>query len=78
MTDPRPEPDYGAMFADLCREVGLCLHPKAEKRVIAALPKGLDAGVRAVLQAEGIDEPSAPGELKRAVRDCLKAHVGKP
>ncbi|MBA4805015.1 MAG: hypothetical protein H2038_10225 [Brevundimonas sp.] len=65
------------MFADLCRQVGFCLHPKGEARVIAALPKGLDAGVRAVLAAEGVDEPSASGDLKRAIRDCLKAHVGK-
>ncbi len=77
MTEDRAEPNYDAMFADLCRQVGICLHPKGEKRVIAALPKGLDAGVRAALEAEGIDEPSAPGDLKRAVRDCLKAHVGK-
>lgn len=71
------ETNYEAMFADLCRQVGFCLHPKGEARVIAALPKGLDAGVRAVLEAEGVDEPSASGDLKRAIRDCLKAHVGK-
>jgi hypothetical protein len=71
-------PDYSAMFAELCRDVGFCLHPKGQARVIAALPKGLDAGMRAVLEAEGVDEPTAPGDLKRAVRDCLKAHVGKP
>lgn len=77
MSEARAEPDYDAMFADLCRQVGFCLHPKGEKRVIAALPKGLDAGVRAVLEAEGVDEPTASGDLKRAIRDCLKAHVGK-
>ncbi len=71
------ETNYEAIFADLCRQVGFCLHPKGEARVIAALPKGLDAGVRAVLEAEGVDEPSASGDLKRAIRDCLKAHVGK-
>ena len=71
------ETNYEAMFADLCRQVGFCLHPKGEARVMAALPKGLDAGVRAVLEAEGVDEPSASGDLKRAIRDCLKAHVGK-
>jgi hypothetical protein len=69
------EPDYDAMFADLCMQVGFCLHPKGEKRVLAALPQGLDAAVRAVFEAEGVDEPNASGDLKRAVRDCLKAHV---
>jgi hypothetical protein len=73
MTDAAP--DYDAMFAALCREVGFCLHPKGEKRVKEALPRGLDAAVRAVFEAEGIDEPTAPGDLRRAVRDCLKANL---
>jgi hypothetical protein len=63
------------MFSALCREVGFCLHEKGQKRVIAALPSGLDAGVKAVFAAEGVDEPYAPGDLKRAVRDCLKTHL---
>lgn len=73
MTDAAP--DFDAMFADLCNQVGFCLHEKGQKKVIAALPKGLDAAVRAVFAAEGVDEPNAPGDLKRAVRDCIKAHV---
>ena len=76
MTSPADDPDrYAPMFAALCREVGMCLHEKGEQRVIAALPKGLDAAVRAVLEAEGVDEPNAPGDLKRAVRECLKANL---
>ncbi|KAK0340582.1 hypothetical protein LTR94_029934 [Friedmanniomyces endolithicus] len=63
------------MFADLCNQVGFCLHEKGQKKVIDALPKGLDAAMRAVFAAEGVDEPNAPGDLKRAVRDCIKAHV---
>ncbi|MBX9575597.1 MAG: hypothetical protein K2X07_08165 [Caulobacteraceae bacterium] len=68
-------PDHAEMFAALCREVGFCLHEKGEARVIAALPNGLDAAVRAVLAAEGVDEPNAPGDLKRAIRDCIKANL---
>jgi len=68
-------PDHSKMFAALCREVGFCLHEKGEARVIAALPNGLDAAVRAVLAAEGVDEPNAPGDLKRAIRDCIKANL---
>jgi hypothetical protein len=56
-------------------EVGFCLHPKGEKRVLEALPNGLDAAVRAVFDAEGIDFASASGDLRRAVRDCLKANL---
>jgi hypothetical protein len=68
-------PDHTEMFAALCREVGFCLHEKGQARVLAALPNGLDAAVRAVLAAEGVDEPNAPGDLKRAVRDCMKANL---
>ena len=63
------------MFAALCSEVGFCLHDKGQRRVIEALPQGLDAAVKAVFQADGMDIISASGDLKRAVRDCLKAHV---
>lgn len=78
MTDAAPNfdhVDFDAMFAALCSEVGFCLHEKGQKKVVEALPKGLDAAVKAVLAAEGVDEPNAPGDLKKAVRDCLKAHV---
>ena len=63
------------MFAALCSEVGFCLHDKGQKKVIEALPQGLDAAVKAVFQADGMDIISASGDLKRAVRDCLKTHV---
>lgn len=66
---------YEAMFSALCIEVGFCLHEKGQKRVIAALPDGLDAAVRAVFSSEGVDLPHAPGDQKRAVRECLKAHL---
>ena len=78
MTDAAPDfahVDFDALFAALCSEVGFCLHDKGQKKVIAALPKGLDAAMKAVLAAEGVDEPNASGDLKKAVRDCLKAHV---
>lgn len=78
MTDAAPNfdhVDFEALFAALCSEVGFCLHEKGQKKVVEALPKGLDAAVKAVLAAEGVDEPNAPGDLKKAVRDCLKAHV---
>ncbi|WP_313453469.1 hypothetical protein [Brevundimonas sp.] len=66
---------YEPMFAALCREVGFCLHDKGQRRVVEALPKGLDAAVKAVFAAEGVDEPNAPGDLKRAVRECLKTNL---
>lgn len=74
-TPPEATPDYTPMFSALCVELGLCLHPRAEVKVIAALPNGLDAAVRAVFAAEGVDEPNAPGDVKRAVRECLKANL---
>lgn len=69
--------DFDALFAALCSEVGFCLHEKSQAKVTEALSKGLDAGVKAVFRAEGVDEPNASGDLKRAVREVLKAHVVK-
>ncbi len=69
------EAAYEPMFAALCRELGLCLHDKGQRRVIAALPSGLDAAVKLVLEADGVDFLNAPGSLKREVRDCLKANL---
>lgn len=66
---------HADMFAALCVEVGFCLHPKGEKRVLEALPNGLDAAVRAVFEADGVDFASSTGDLRRAVRDCLKANL---
>jgi len=66
---------YDDLFAALCNELGHCLHDKGQKKVIAALPSGLDAAVKVVLEADGFDFLNAPGSLKRAVRDCLKANL---
>ena len=66
---------HAEMFAALCKEVGFCLHPKGEKRVLEALPNGLAAATRAVFAAEGVDFATATGDLRRAVRDCLKANL---
>ena len=63
------------MFSALCVELGFCLHDKGEKKVMAALPTGLDAAVKAVLDASGADFLNTPGSLKRQIRDCLKANL---
>jgi hypothetical protein len=65
------------MFSALCVQLGFCLHDKGEKRVVEALDQGLDAATRAVFQADGVDYLTARGDLRRAVRDCLKAHLPK-
>jgi hypothetical protein len=75
MTGDISQADYAPMFSALCVELGFCLHDKGEKKVIAALPNGLDAAVKAVLQADGVDLLNAPGSLKRDVRECLKANL---
>ena len=67
--------DHEPMFAALCTELGICLHAKGQAKVAAALPNGLDAAVKAVFEAEGIDLLTATGDLKRQVRDCLKSNL---
>ncbi|CAN5244546.1 hypothetical protein BH09PSE1_BH09PSE1_30400 [soil metagenome] len=66
---------FDPMFAALCVELGYCLHDKGQKRVLAALPQGLDAAVKAVLDADGADFLNSSGTLKRQIRDCLKANL---
>lgn len=66
---------YEPMFSALCTELGFCLHEKGQVKVVDALPNGLDAAVRAVLQAEGHYEPAASGDLKRGIRECIKANL---
>jgi hypothetical protein len=73
MSDDR----YDAMFAALCSEVGFCLHDKGQKRVIAALPEGLDAATKVAFAAAGVDYMAALGDHRRAVRDCLKSNLPK-
>jgi hypothetical protein len=73
MSDDR----YDAMFAALCSEVGFCLHDKGQKRVIASLPEGLDAATKVAFAAAGVDYLNSLGDHRRAVRDCLKAHLPK-
>lgn len=63
------------MFTALCVQLGFCLHDKGERRVVEAWPDGVEATMRAVFAADGVDEASAPRDLKRAMRDCIKAHA---
>ena len=67
---------HADMFAALCKEVGFCLHPKGEKRVLEALPNGLDAATRAVFDAEGVDFASATGDqVEGIIAAAEKAHL---
>ena len=76
MTDADSELDrHAGMFGALCKELGYCLHDKGQKRVMAAMPDGLDAAVKAVLDADGADFLNSSGTLKRQIRDCLKANL---
>lgn len=68
-------PDYDPMFTALCVELGFCLHDKGQKRVIAAMAEGLDAATKAVFASDGVDYLNARGDLRRAVRDCIKANL---
>lgn len=70
-------PDLTAVFSALCVEAGFCLHPKGQAKVRSALEKGLDAATKAVFESEGVDYMSASGDERRAVRDCIKAHLPK-
>ena len=76
MSDETHLPEsHDRLFSALCVELGFCLHEKGQKRVVAALAEGLDAATKAVFVAGGVDYLNAGGDLRRAVRDCLKANL---
>ena len=70
-----PDDPYRPLFRDLCVKLGFCLHDKGEKRVEAARPQGVEAMVKAVFQAEGMDFDACRTDLKKAVRDCVSEHL---
>lgn len=73
--DPDRHDRLRPMFSALCVQLGFCLHNKGEKRVVEALDQGLDAATKAVFASDGVDYLTARGDLRRAVRDCIKAHL---
>ena len=70
-----PDDPYRPLFRDLCVQLGFCLHDKGEKRVEAARSLGVEAMVKAVFQAEGMDFDACRTDLKKAVRDCVSEHL---
>jgi len=39
------------------------------------MAEGLDAATKAVFASDGVDYLNARGDLRRAVRDCIKANL---
>lgn len=47
--------DVGRLLDDLCVQLGYCLPPETQQRIIADPPPTVDAFTDAVIDAEGLD-----------------------
>jgi len=69
-----PGPDeVEALLGKLCVDLGFCLPPDAQDRLIDDPPSDFEAFTNAIFIAEGMNPQTARPELYRKVRDCVAA-----
>lgn len=60
--------DVGHLLYELCTELGFCLPPEAQARLIEDPPDSVDAFTDAVIVAEGMDPAAVQKRIRRDVR----------
>ena len=65
------------LLGQLCVDLGFCLPPDAQDRLIENPPGDTDAFTDAVFLAEGMDPKTARRDLYCQVRDCVSAAFAK-
>jgi len=68
--------DVGHLLYELCVNLGYCLPPADQRRLVEAPPSDVDSFTDAVLIAEGLD-PELNKQGRRAVRDLVAKHFGE-
>ncbi len=63
------------LLEELCVELGFCLPPEAQARLVARPPLSVNAFTDAVLLAEGLDPQFVDKSLRRQVRDRVARHL---
>ncbi len=58
----------------LCVEMGFCLSPAEQSRIVASPPGSVEAFTDAIFVAEGLDPHLADRHLWRQVRDRVAQH----
>jgi hypothetical protein len=72
----RPEPNFGALFNELCVGLGFMLDADVRTRIMNSSPSDVDALTEAILVAEGFDPPATCDlRLRRQVRAALQKHL---
>ena len=65
------------LLNDLCVQLGYCLPPDAQARIISDPPASVDAFTDAVVQAEGFDPVLMATEQRQQVRRMVAAAFGE-
>lgn len=63
------------LLEELCVDLGFCLPPDAQARLIDEPPDGIDEFTDAVIQAEGLDPSVIPRPLRSAVRERVARYL---
>ena len=64
------------LLLELCTELGYCLKPDDHERLLQMVTKDVDAFTRAVLDAEGLEEPYDKGQWRK-VRWLVARHFDR-
>jgi hypothetical protein len=70
--------DAAKLLNDLCAQLGYCLPPDDQQRIISDPPASVDAFTDAVIVAEGRDPVLMPTEDRQQVRRMVAAAFGEP
>ncbi len=68
---------FQPLLDHLCTELGLCLAPAEQVRLLASPPATVQAFAKAVLVAEGLDPELADKRLLRRVEELASEHFGR-
>lgn len=66
------------LLEELCTQLGFCLAPDEQARIIAAPPNRVDDFTDEVFRAEGLDPIYADGQLRADVREMVAAFFEEP
>ena len=67
-----------ALLDDLCRGLGFCLSPDAQRKLSSQPPQDVDSFTNAVFSEEGLDPATADRRLYRQVREVISTAFARP
>ncbi|MCY1144691.1 hypothetical protein OWR29_42395 [Actinoplanes sp. Pm04-4] len=70
------EDEVGHLLYELCVQLGFCLSPEAQQRLVQSPLGSVDAFTDAVFEAEGLGDMSYT-DLREKVRELVATHMGR-